>query len=76
MGVLPLQFKQGENADTLGLTGKEVIEVDVDETVRPRDLVTVRAINEDRGRTVSSTSTSMTSLPVKPSVSAFSPCLN
>lgn len=44
---LPLQFKQGENADTLGLTGKEVIEVDVDETVRPRDLVTVRAINED-----------------------------
>ncbi|KDE23561.1 aconitate hydratase AcnA [Bacillus subtilis] len=47
MGVLPLQFKQGENADTLGLTGKEVIEVDVDETVRPRDLVTVRAINED-----------------------------
>ncbi len=47
MGVLPLQFKQGENAETLGLTGKEVIEVDVDETVRPRDLVTVRAINED-----------------------------
>ncbi|AEB23790.1 aconitate hydratase AcnA [Bacillus sp. L381] len=47
MGVLPLQFKQGENADTLGLTGKEVIEVDVDETVRPRDLLTVRAISED-----------------------------
>ncbi|MGF7533065.1 aconitate hydratase AcnA [Bacillus mexicanus] len=47
MGVLPLQFKQGENAETLGLTGKETIEVDVDETVRPRDLVTVRAINED-----------------------------
>ncbi|WP_352426986.1 aconitate hydratase AcnA [Bacillus sp. FSL K6-2865] len=47
MGVLPLQFKQGENADTLGLTGKEVIEVDVDESVRPRDLLTVRAISED-----------------------------
>ncbi|MCY8316401.1 aconitate hydratase AcnA [Bacillus vallismortis] len=46
MGVLPLQFKQGENAETLGLTGKEVIEVDVDESVRPRDIVTVRAIDE------------------------------
>ncbi|MCY7945455.1 aconitate hydratase AcnA [Bacillus atrophaeus] len=47
MGVLPLQFKAGDNADTLGLSGKEVIEVDVDETVRPRDLVKVRAIDED-----------------------------
>ncbi|MBY8914274.1 aconitate hydratase AcnA [Bacillus sp. YC2] len=47
MGVLPLQFKQGESADTLGLTGKEVIEVDVDESVRPRDLLTVRATSED-----------------------------
>ncbi|MFT0800996.1 aconitate hydratase AcnA [Bacillus swezeyi] len=47
MGVLPLQFKEGENAETLGLSGKETIEVDVDETVRPRDLVHVRAIAED-----------------------------
>ncbi|AKL84648.1 aconitate hydratase AcnA [Bacillus atrophaeus] len=47
MGVLPLQFKAGDNAETLGLSGKEVIEVDVDETVRPRDLVKVRAIDED-----------------------------
>jgi len=27
MGVLPLQFKEGENAQTLGLTGKEVFEI-------------------------------------------------
>ncbi|MGN9865321.1 aconitate hydratase AcnA [Bacillus swezeyi] len=47
MGVLPLQFKEGENAETLGLSGKETIEVDVDETVRPRDLVHVKAIAED-----------------------------
>ncbi|MCZ0070535.1 aconitate hydratase AcnA [Bacillus sonorensis] len=47
MGVLPLQFKDGENAETLGLTGKETIEVDVNETVRPRDLVPVKAISED-----------------------------
>src|SRR6187200_1340788 len=27
MGVLPLQFKDGENADSLGLTGKEKFEI-------------------------------------------------
>ncbi|MFC3886080.1 aconitate hydratase AcnA [Bacillus songklensis] len=46
MGVLPLQFKQGENADTLGLTGKETIEVQIDENVKPRDYVKVIATNE------------------------------
>ncbi|KEZ50201.1 aconitate hydratase AcnA [Metabacillus indicus] len=43
MGVLPLQFKQGENAEVLGLTGTESIEVLIDETVKPRDHVKVRA---------------------------------
>jgi aconitate hydratase len=47
MGVLPLQFKEGESADTLGLTGKEVIAVQIDENVRPRDLVKVTATDED-----------------------------
>lgn len=47
MGVLPLQFKQGENADTLGLTGKEVIDVQLDETVKPRDILTVTATDEN-----------------------------
>ena len=28
MGVLPLQFKAGENAATLGLTGEEVFDID------------------------------------------------
>ncbi len=46
MGVLPLQFKQGENAEVLGLTGKETIEVQIDETVRPRDFVKVTATDE------------------------------
>jgi len=27
MGVLPLQFLDGENADTLGLTGREVFDI-------------------------------------------------
>ena len=46
MGVLPLQFKAGENAETLGLTGKEAISVAVDETVKPRDIVKVTATDE------------------------------
>ncbi|PLR78574.1 aconitate hydratase AcnA [Bacillus sp. V3-13] len=47
MGVLPLQFKQGENAEVLGLTGKEIIDVQIDENVRPRDFVKVTATDED-----------------------------
>jgi aconitate hydratase len=47
MGVLPLQFKDGDNAETLGLTGKETFEVQVDENVRPRDLVKVTATDEN-----------------------------
>ncbi|WP_243291819.1 aconitate hydratase AcnA [Bacillus sp. FJAT-47783] len=46
MGVLPLQFKQGENAEVLGLTGKETIEVEIDENVKPRDYVKVTATDE------------------------------
>lgn len=46
MGVLPLQFKEGESAETLGLTGTETISVQIDETVKPRDFVKVTATNE------------------------------
>ncbi|CAG9621882.1 aconitate hydratase AcnA [Sutcliffiella rhizosphaerae] len=47
MGVLPLQFKDGENAEILGLTGKETFEVAVDETVKPRDFVKVTATDQE-----------------------------
>ncbi|MBC1456348.1 aconitate hydratase AcnA [Listeria newyorkensis] len=47
MGVLPLQFKDGESADSLGLTGRETISVAIDETVSPLDFVTVTAVAED-----------------------------
>ncbi|MEH7346882.1 aconitate hydratase AcnA [Bacillus sp. JJ1532] len=47
MGVLPLQFKDGDSAETLGLTGKETIDVQIDENVRPRDLVKVTATDEE-----------------------------
>ena len=42
MGVLPLQFLDGEGADTLGLTGHEVIAI-TGQTDANADLVTVTA---------------------------------
>ena len=47
MGVLPLQFKEGENAKVLGLTGTERIFVPIDENIKPRELITVTAVAED-----------------------------
>ena len=41
MGVLPLKFLPGENAESLGLTGKEEISVNIAEGVKPRDILTV-----------------------------------
>lgn len=29
MGILPLEFKEGENADTLGFTGRERFSIDL-----------------------------------------------
>lgn len=46
MGILPLQFKDGESAESLGLTGKEIIDVQIDEHVRPRDLLKVTATDD------------------------------
>jgi aconitate hydratase len=51
MGVLPLQFKKGENADTLGLKGTESISVDLAEGVKPRDIIKVTAADEDGNKT-------------------------
>ncbi|WP_342752798.1 aconitate hydratase AcnA [Shouchella clausii] len=51
MGVLPLQFKEGENAETLGLTGKETISVAITNEIKPRDYVTVTAVSEDGKKT-------------------------
>ncbi|MFZ3195515.1 MAG: aconitate hydratase, partial [Bacillus mycoides] len=47
MGVLPLQFKDGDSAETLGLVGDESFEIQIDKTVRPRDLVKVVAIDAE-----------------------------
>jgi aconitate hydratase len=48
MGVLPLQFREGENAATLGLSGHEVFDVlGLSDAIRPRAEVTVTAVAPD-----------------------------
>ncbi|WAA13468.1 aconitate hydratase AcnA [Fervidibacillus halotolerans] len=47
MGVLPLQFKPGESAETLGLSGKEQFDIEIDENIKPREYVKVTAKKEN-----------------------------
>ncbi|HHX11262.1 MAG TPA: aconitate hydratase AcnA, partial [Clostridiales bacterium] len=51
MGILPLQYLDGETADSLGLTGEETFEVLIDDNVRPREVITVIAKAKDGSRT-------------------------
>ncbi|MCG3088743.1 aconitate hydratase AcnA [Sporosarcina cyprini] len=47
MGVLPLQFLNGDSAESLGLTGEEEISVNIAEGVKPRDILKVTATAKD-----------------------------
>ena len=48
MGVLPLQFMAGENAESLGLTGREVFQIrGLDDQIKPQSEVRVKAVRED-----------------------------
>jgi aconitate hydratase len=50
MGVLPLQFLPGDNADNLGITGREGFSIDgLDDEIKPQCEVQVRAEREDGG---------------------------
>src|SRR5271166_264281 len=42
MGVLPLEFKAGENRETLGLTGQEIFEFEGVASLSPKEAITVR----------------------------------
>ncbi|HBO52144.1 MAG TPA: aconitate hydratase, partial [Planctomycetes bacterium] len=47
MGVLPLEFKPGEGAASLGLDGTEVFSIEgLDDSLEPRQALTVRAVAE------------------------------
>ncbi|MGQ9904466.1 MAG: aconitate hydratase AcnA [Anaerolineae bacterium] len=47
MGVLPLQFVDGQNAETLGLTGVESFTIDVNSNIQPRQRLNVRVRKPD-----------------------------
>src|SRR5690606_13313872 len=44
MGVLPLQFTEGENPTTLGLDGTETYSIQIDDDVKPRQNLKVTAV--------------------------------
>jgi len=53
MGVLPLQFKDGQNAQTLGLTGRGFYDIpQLDDTIRPRQELTIIARNPETDRQI------------------------
>lgn len=47
MGILPLKFMEGQNAESLGLTGEEVFDIEGLSTMTPKEVVTVRARKTD-----------------------------
>jgi len=47
MGVLPLQFKEGENADSLGLDGSETFTIHANDDLKARSDVKVTATKEN-----------------------------
>src|SRR5437867_3191756 len=54
MGVLPLEFKAGENRESLGLTGHEIFEIEGVASLGPKKQITVHAKSgEGRAKTFS-----------------------
>jgi aconitate hydratase len=64
MGVLPLQFKPGENRESLGLTGRETFDIEgISGELTPHQEVTVKGARED-GSTFSFTAIARLDGPV------------
>ncbi|MEI8189356.1 MAG: aconitate hydratase AcnA [candidate division NC10 bacterium] len=65
MGILPLQFRPGQNAESLGLTGKERVTIQgISGTLTPRQDVTVEVERPD-GTTTSFVATARLDTPVE-----------
>ena len=64
MGILPLQFKAGQNAESLGLTGQEALTIrGLAGEIKPRQDVTVEVERKDGGK-ASFTATARLDTPV------------
>ena len=64
MGVLPLTFEDGQSAESLGLDGTESFTIDIDDSLQPRQRVTVIATRTD-GTTAEFTATCRCDTPVE-----------
>ena len=64
MGVLPLEFPEGADADSLGLDGTEIFDIAVDDSLQPRQGVPVKATKAD-GSVVEFTATCRIDTPVE-----------
>ncbi|MEM7200695.1 MAG: aconitate hydratase AcnA [Planctomycetota bacterium] len=53
MGVLPLQFRDGDSRESLGLTGQEQFSIDLNNDLRPRSELEVKATHPESGETKS-----------------------
>lgn len=42
MGIIPLQFRTGENAETLKLTGHEIYDIDIPQNCKPLQEIQVK----------------------------------
>ena len=66
MGGLPLQFNESQNVESLGLTGREVIDiVGLDDDVKPRQDVIVKARGASHGREVEFKATVRIDTPIE-----------
>ncbi len=65
MGVLPLTFPAGANADSLGLDGTEFFDIEIPEDLEPRQAIDVVARNPDDGTEVRFTATCRADSPVE-----------
>ena len=48
MGIIPLQFLKGQQASSLGLTGKEKYTINIPEDVRPGQIIKVQVISVNK----------------------------
>ena len=64
MGILPLQYTDGQNAESLGLDGSETFNISVDDSLRPGQDVAVEAVKPS-GETVSFTTRCRIDSPVE-----------
>jgi aconitate hydratase len=63
MGVLPLEYRAGQNADSLCLGGIETFDVIVDDDLRPRQEIAIRA--NGGGRSIEFTATARVDTPIE-----------